>query len=261
MEIKPAEPVKLPGTPTVALVLDDTKQQAISVLADTSGFSGEQAEASLVLGEGKDEHILPAILVERLPAGLRIAFPSPSLWQQTIKAKDGKSSNLPSGSKLRISLPAKVLQAESEDHVTCVEPTPDAHPPEKRCVASYSIAYLAKAADPEAGFTVKTSVQTVAIEDKGQGTYTFNLKTDDARTKVTLTGDGVVIAKVNDAPLGKLDLAWTLTGSGNVTVIFSQLMPEQSFKLKLTEANGLSREIPLTAKALTAADTKKQGAS
>ena len=200
------------------------------------------------------ERRLPAQSVSKSGNDLVLGFPSPAAWK--LVADKGGNPAIPEGTKINVSLPDHTKLSDGE----CREVTPKSAAWTESCVQEYDVAYVAKAkTPPDPGFSTSATVRTVAIGEKGTGSYSFALNLGEAK-RVLLRGDGVVVSKVDPAQFVAKDYAWQLTSSGLVTVTFDQLTPGQQFKLILTGTEKATHELPIEAKKLAADDKKPDAA-
>lgn len=265
-------PPRLPA-PQLALLSDDTSSGATVRLAGGKSLIADQVGAALVLpahstgnprqlnAQGvspsrrpaaqsvtlSGERRLPAQSVTRSGDDLVLTFPSLAAWK--LVADNGGNPAIPQGTKIVVS---------RTDDECSEEKRPSAARTES-CFRRYDIAYVAKAKTPDTGFSTISTVRTVAIGEKGIGSYRFALNLGKAK-EVSLRGDGVVVNKVDPAQLVGKDYAWQLKNSGLVTVTFDQLTPGQHFKLILTGIEGRKEEIAIEAKKTVVEDKKSDGA-
>ena len=221
-------------------------------LAGARNLIADQVRAAVVLPgrSTREPRQLWAQSVSKGGDDLILSFPSPAAWK--LFAEKGGKPAIPEDNKIEVSVS---LPGHTMIDGECVQ----AQSHSARCESRYGVAYMAKAKTPDPGFSTVATVRTVAIGEKGVGSFRFALNLRGAK-KVLLRGDGVVVNKVDPAlPLAN-DYAWQLATSGLITVTLDQLTPGQQFKLVLTGTEDRTQEIPIEAKNLAAEEKKSDGA-
>jgi hypothetical protein len=239
-----------------ALLLDDGAAQASATLVGARGLKADQLSATLVTTSAPVVTV-PASSLQMSGGNILVAFPSPKAWSL---AGDGTP----------ILTGAIRLRAANGDGeiVTCVAPT-DAQPapavadePPKECGQDFAVSYRFKAADLKLAYNLVTPVNTVVIQEKGVGAFTFAIKRNkaiaDDKAATTLRADGAVITSVSNALAEDKDYSWKLGSEGLVTVNLAQLLPGQKFNLVLKSANEASQTITVEAKAQETAKSDKE---
>lgn len=246
VQLLPTSYAILPDSRNVVLLQDDTRLRATARLSGVSGFSAEEVEARLFIG-GSAREALAATGIERSGNTVLVTFPSPAAWQIAAPLKGKSAPTLPPDSAIEIRLPNKTAKSTlTSGSISCGDKIGSSTHTD--CSVVYNVRYLARASEPDPSFKLVTNVQTVGIEEKATGTYTFGISISSG--PITLAADGVAVTAVDKGRLAKDGISWEITGSGRITVSFSQLTPGQSFKLTLRDGAGLSRDISLTAKPL-----------